>query len=497
MSETAFIELNQIVKNFPGVKALNGVGFSVYPGEVHGLVGENGAGKSTIIKILMGVHQKDEGSIKINGEDVTIENTIKAGKLGLSAVYQDLNLALDLSIGENFFIGNLPRKKTGLIDWKHIYEETEKTLRELKITVNPKSKISELSPAMQEMVAIAKTVHLNAKLVVFDEPTALLTNDEVDILFNIINTLKEKNVAIIYISHRLEEIFRICETVTIFKDGEKIDSLKVSETNEEELINKMVGRNISEMYAIEHQPPGRELLTVKNITSKGKFRDISFSVRSGEIFGFFGLVGSGRTEIVRSLFGADPLDSGEILLDGKEYKPRNPIDGIKNGIGLLPENRKEEGLALGLSVKHNINLSSYMDINKLGFVKSKIENERANLYIDKMNIKTPSNNQIVGNLSGGNQQKVVIGKWLCNDSSILIFDEPTVGIDVGAKREIFKLMEELASYGKAIVLISSYLPEVMGLSDRIAVIYEGNLSAVVERKDFDEELILKHASGIN
>jgi len=497
LSDTALLELDQIVKSFPGVKALKGVGFSVNSGEVHGLIGENGAGKSTIIKILMGVHQKDSGSIKIDGSEVTIDNIIQAGRLGLAAVYQDLNLAMDLSIGENFFIGNLPRKKSGLVNWKYVYEETRKTLKDLNIDVDPKIKITELSPAMQEMVAIAKTVHRNARLIIFDEPTALLTNEEVEILFNIIATLKERGVSIIYISHRLEEIFRICDTVTIFKDGEHVDSLNVKETNEDELINKMVGRNISEMYSIAHQNHGKEILSVKNISRKGHFKNISFDVHEGEIFGFFGLVGSGRTEIVRTIFGADKLSEGHLYLGGKEYKPKSPIEGIKNGIGLLPEDRKEQGLALALSVKYNINLSSYKDINKFSFVDKKEENIRADRYIDKMSIKTPSSRQIVGNLSGGNQQKVVIGKWLCNDSNIFIFDEPTVGIDVGAKREIYKLMEELAADGKAVILISSYLPEVMGLSDRIAVIYEGKMTAVLDKKDFSEERILKHASGIN
>ncbi|MDC7225919.1 MAG: sugar ABC transporter ATP-binding protein [Spirochaetales bacterium] len=496
MGDTAFIELNQIVKDFPGVKALKGVDFSVYPGEVHGLIGENGAGKSTIIKIMMGVHQKNSGSIKINGDEVIIDNIIQAGRLGLAAVYQDLNLAMDLSIGENFFIGNLPKKKSGLVNWKYVYEETEKTLKDLKIVIDPRKKISELSPAMQEMVAIAKTVHLNSKLVIFDEPTALLTNEEVEILFDIIKTLKKRNVAIVYISHRLEEIFDICDRVTIFKDGEWVDTTDVEEIDEDQLINKMVGRNITEMYNIGHQSPGDDVIRVKNLTREGNFQNISFDVKAGEIFGFFGLVGSGRTEIMRAIFGADKLTSGSIELNGKPYKPKSPIDGIKKGIGFLPEDRKEQGLALALSVKHNINLSSYKDINRFSFVDKKQENSRADKYIDKMSIKTPSRRQTVGNLSGGNQQKVVIGKWLCNDSNIFIFDEPTVGIDVGAKREIYKLMEELAAAGKAVILISSYLPEVMGLSDRMAVIYEGNLTAVLDRKDFSEERILKHASGI-
>ena len=495
MDKTPFLELKSIYKSFPGVKALDNVQLSVYPGEIHGLVGENGAGKSTLIKIIMGVYQKDRGVMAINGEEVVIDDVIAASRHGLAAVYQDLNLALDLSIGENFFMGSFP-KKNGLIDWSTVYKKTAETLEDLNILVDARSRITDLSPAVQEMVTIAKAVHKESRFIIFDEPTALLSNEEVEILFDIIRHLKKQGVAIVYISHRMEEIFTICDTVTILKDGEWVETLPVSETTENDLIAKMVGRSISEMYDIEHVEPGKEKLRLENLGRNGVFQNISFSVREHEIFGLFGLVGSGRTEIVRALFGADTPDSGDIYLDGRKVQIRSPQDGIHYGMGFLPENRKEQGLALGLSVKENINLSSYGNITRFSFVNRTKERDRANTYKDKLRIKTPTIDQKVKNLSGGNQQKVVIGKWLCGKSRIFIFDEPTVGVDVGAKREIYRLIQELIEQGDAVVLISSYLPEVMGLSDRIGVIHEGRLEIVIPRSEFSEEQLLKYASGL-
>lgn len=496
MNSVPFIQLDSISKSFPGVQALDNVGLSVYPGEVHGLVGENGAGKSTLIKIIMGVYQRDEGVVRINGEEVNIQNVIEAGEHGLAAVYQELNLALNLSIGENFFMGEFPHYKGGLIKWKEVFAKTSKTLKGLNVDADPRAVITELSSAMQEMVSIAKTVHKKSKLIIFDEPTALLSNEEVEIFFSIIQKLKEQGVAIIYISHRIEEIFTVCDTVTVFKDGKRIDSIPVKDTNEDELITKMVGRSVSQMYNIERHATDEEVLRLETFTRKGVFHDINFSLKKGEIFGLFGLVGSGRTEIVRAMFGADPIDSGNLYLHNKKQDIKNPAVAIQKGIGFLPEDRKEQGLALVLSVKENINLSSYKDITSYFFVNAKKEKERAYHFKEKMNIKTPSIYQKVINLSGGNQQKVVISKWLCSKSTVFIFDEPTVGVDVGAKREIYKLMEELTEKGNAVILISSYLPEVMGLSDRIGVIHEGDLETIVDQEAFSEELLLRYASGL-
>ena len=496
MEKASFLEMKGIYKQFPGVKALDDVDLTIYPGEVHGLVGENGAGKSTLIKIIMGVYKEDAGSIKLQGEEIRVANVIEASKLGLAAVYQDLTLASDLSIGENFFLGQYPRKKNGLIDWPYVYEKTEETLKALNVNVDPKLRITSLSPAMQEMVAIAKTVHKKSKLIIFDEPTALLSNEEVEILFEIINKLKADGISIIYISHRLEEIFTICDTVTVLKDGKHIKTMPVSETDQDELISLMVGRSLSDMYNIKRFPKGEELLRVENLNRDIRVKDINFSVKAGEIFGLFGLVGSGRTEVVRAIYGADRLDSGTIFFNGEQVAINTPAKAISLGIGLLPEDRKHQGLALSQSVNHNINLASYKRISQFNFVLRKKERERTEQSVEKLNIKTPSIHQIVYNLSGGNQQKVIIGKWLCCESKLYIFDEPTVGIDVGAKQEVYKLIEEITSQGNAVILISSYLPEVMGLSDRIGVLHEGSMDHIVSREDFSEESLLRFASGL-
>lgn len=489
------VRMTDIHKSFGSVHALKGVKLQVHAGEVHALVGENGAGKSTLIKTLMGVHQKDQGQIFIEGEEVTVQDPIHAGNLGLGCVYQDVTIARHLTVGENFFMGKLP-KKNGLVDWDTIYTETEKTLKSLNIQVDPRDVVKHLSVAQQEMVVIAKTVHQDCKLVVFDEPTALLANEEVEELFKIIDTLKKKGIAVIYISHRLEEIFQICDTITVFKDGAWVNTVETSETDEDRLIAMMVGRTIEDMYSIEHYQPGEVVLNVRGLTREGVFENIDLDLRKSEVLGMFGLVGSGRTEIMRAIFGADSFEEGTIELFGEEVKITSPVDAIERGIGLLPEDRKEQGLSLSTSVKENINLAAYDRIIKNGLINLKKEGEVAKKYVKDLLIKTPTIDQKVKNLSGGNQQKVVIGKWLNRDSRIFIFDEPTVGIDVGAKREIFRLFEKILEAGNSIVLISSYLPEAMGISDRLVVIHEGKKMGTLMRDEFEEEKILRLASGI-
>ncbi len=488
--------MENIRKSFPGVQALKGVQFDVRAGEVHGLVGENGAGKSTLIKILMGAYVMDEGSISIDGKEVEIHNPVQAKSYGLGAVYQDVMLARHLSVGENFFLGKLPRTKFGLVDWKTINRITSETLEELDIYIDPKALINQLSPANQEMVEIAKAVYEESKVIVFDEPTALLANEEVDELFGLIRKLKAKGVGIIYISHRLEEIFATCDRVTVLKDGEWVDTLPVGETNEDVLITKMVGRSIEDMYSIGHLAPGEKVLEVRGLTRKPRFEDVSFDLHDGEILGFFGLVGSGRTDIMRCIFGADRPDAGEIWVKGQKVNVHSPSSGIAAGIGFLPENRKEAGLALSLPVDVNVNLASYDGISRMGFVNLGKESVRTQTYIKDLSIKTPSAKQKVKNLSGGNQQKVVISKWLCRNSDIFIFDEPTVGVDVGAKVEIYRLIEKLLKGGNAIIIVSSYLPEVMGLSDRMVVIYEGHIMGTLNRDQYNDERILRLASGM-
>ncbi len=488
--------MENISKDFPGVKALNDVSIRINAGEVHALVGENGAGKSTLIKILMGVYQKNAGEIFIAGEKADIRNPIDAQNYGLSAVYQDVTIARHLTVAENFFLGKPPLTKAGFVNWKKMNTKTQVVLDELKLDIDAKKPVRSLSVAQQEMVIIAKKYFEHSKIIIFDEPTALLANEEVEELFTIIRRLKNEGVACIYISHRLEEIFELCDKVSVMKDGCLIDTTLVSDTNEDDLISKMVGRTIEDMYSIEHGKTGEEALRVEGLSRKGAFTDINFSVHKGEVFGIFGLVGSGRTEIVRALYGADPFDSGDIYLADRKTRIKNPVEAIKNRIGLLPEDRKHDGLTLDTTVENNINMASYKDISKFGFINLKREKKRSLKQIENMRIKTPSEKQKVINLSGGNQQKVVIGKWLCCDSNIFIFDEPTVGIDVGAKSEIYRLLEKLLADGNAVIMISSYLPEILGIADRIMVIHEGEQTGIVQRGDYSEEKLLKLASGL-
>lgn len=496
------VRLTNISKTFPGVKALNGVSLTVHAGEIHALVGENGAGKSTLIKVLTGAHQADPGGeIYIEGRKTEIHNPAAALELGIGAVYQDVMMAPHLSVGENLFLGKLPRKN-GLVDWARIRRETIESLGQIGVDIDPSIQLKSLTIAKQEMVAIGKIVHENAKVIIFDEPTALLTNEEVDQLFALIRRLKAAGCGIIYISHRLEEIFQICDTVTVLKDGQFVASLATKDIDQDRLISLMVGRNLEEMYSVNRQEPAAPVLEVCNLNRAGVFRDISFTVRQGEIFGMYGLVGAGRSEVMRALTGADPLDSGEILLEGKPVRIKNPKQSIRRGVAFLTEDRKRFGLAMNLSVAFNINMASYDAISKGGIVNLRRESQRADHYVGEINIKTPSIQQKVYNLSGGNQQKVIIGRWLACNSKLFIFDEPTIGVDVGAKVEIYRLFEDLIKKGAAIIVISSYLPEVMGLSDRIAVMSEGRIMDVIDRNDFcrdgvmDEECLVRLASGL-
>lgn len=495
MEHVDIVKMTGISKAFPGVKALNRVNLTVKKGEVHGLVGENGAGKSTLIKILMGAYQKDEGQIFVDGQEVEITGPSVAKQLGLGAVYQEITLAPHLSVGENFFLGKLPTKN-GLVDWATVNSVARETLEQLDLDIDPRLRLKDLTVAQQEMVAIAKMVHERAKLVVFDEPTALLTTEETDQLFEIIRRLKEDGVAVIYISHRLEEIFRICDTVTVLKDGEWVGTLPVSEVDEDRLISMMVGRTLEDIYSIKRHKGQNVVLEVRGLTKEPRFRDISFELHQGEILGMFGLVGSGRTDVVRAIFGATKPDAGEITINGKRHNPESPRDGINMGIGFLPEDRKLQGLALKLSVQDNINLVVYPQIAKLGIIDGAEKKNRALRYIDELRIRTPSMVQRVDRLSGGNQQKVVVSKWLNAESEIFIFDEPTTGVDVGAKMEIYKIFEALTARGASIILISSYLPEVLGLADRILVMHEGNLAGIVGN-DATEEEIMRLASGLD
>lgn len=496
------VRMENISKEFPGVKALSNVSFDVREGEVHALVGENGAGKSTLIKILMGVYPPSEGKVFVNGEEVHCKSPGEALEKGLGAVYQDITLANHLTVGENFFLGHL-LKKGPIVDWGKMYKISQETLKDLNIDINSRSKVRDLTIGQQEMVSIAKIIYQKANILVFDEPTALLTNEEVEILFKLIRELRDRGYGIIYISHRMEEIFSLCDRVTVLKNGEYVDTLNVRDTDEKGLVRMMVGRNVEDLYGIEHPKQGDVVLRVDHLTGKA-FQNISFEVHAGEIFGMFGLIGAGRTEVCRAIFGADKYDSGQVFIHEKAIHNQKPIEGIRNSLAFLTEDRKKEGLCLGLSVEKNINMASYPAISNGGIVNLKNEKARAEQYVQEVNIKTPAVSQLCKNLSGGNQQKVVISKWLCCDSDVFIFDEPTVGVDVGAKVEIYKLIEQLTKKGKAVILISSYLPEVMGLADKLFIMSEGKAMGLLDRSEFydanhklNEAAALEKASGIN
>ena len=498
--QDTILKIEHVSKFYPGVTALNDVSFTLNKGEVRALVGENGAGKSTLIKCIMGVEKPEKGTISMNYDGEWIVNTsaVEAQAHGVFANYQHVNIAPDLSIAENYYLGRQPKNAIGMVDWKKMASDSQKIIDKFEMGVDPHEKIRELPIAMQAMVTISKiSVNEDIRIVIFDEPTALLENEKVDILFRFISELKARGVSIIYISHRLEEIMQICDSVTILKDGTYVDTLPIQDVTKDSLIQKMVGRPATDIYNIEHFEPGEELLRIENFTDSKHFKDISLSLHKGEILGLFGLVGAGRSEIMRALTGVEKRLTGDVYLHGKKVNIKNPTEALHNGIGFLTEDRRADGCALKLDIKTNINMNSYDMISTGGIVNLRKETKRAQEYSKNVNVKTPSISQLVGNLSGGNQQKVVIAKLLCRDPEILIFDEPTVGIDVGAKQEIFKLIEGLTAQGRGVILISSYLPEVMGLSDRLIVMAQGKITAEYDKealKTLTEDAVLRMAS---
>ncbi len=492
------VKMHKIYKSFPGVRALQGVDFTIRKGEVHGLVGENGAGKSTLIKILMGVYDNfDSGEIYIEGNKVEIKSPIQARKYGLAAVYQDVHLANNLTVGENFFLGKIPKKKLGFVDWGKMNRVASEVLKELEVDIDPKIPVKKLSTAEQAMILIAKIIHQESKVIIFDEPTALITKEETEQIFKLIQKLKKKDIGIIYISHRLEEIFSVCDVVTVLRDGMEVKTIPVEETNKESIISMMVGRKLESTFLLKNRKIGKKVLEVKNLSKSNEFKDISFDLSEGEALGFYGLIGSGMAGIAKSIFGGANYSSGEISIDGIKVNIKSPIDGIKHKISFLPEDRKSEGLALRLDVATNINLASYRSISRAGFINLIKEKKNALKYVDALNIKTPSLKQKVINLSGGNQQKVVFAKWLCGNSRIYIFDEPTVGVDVGAKFEIYKIIEDILDKGNLVIIVSTYLPEIIGTTDKTIVFYEGQSMGCLSKSEYNEEKLLNMASGVN
>lgn len=490
------LEMRGISKQYPGVVALDDVQLEVRAGEVLALVGENGAGKSTLMKILAGAVARDSGEILVDGAPVQINGPQDAMDLGINIIYQEFNLVPHLSAAENIYLGREPSALLpGFIDFKRLYADAQQVMDGLGVSVDVRREVSTLSVAQQQMVEIAKATSRNSRIIAMDEPSATLTDHELKNLFELIQQLKSRGVGIIYISHRMEEIFGICDRVTIFRDGQFVGTREIAETNRDEVIRMMVGRELKESIPKKAVPAGDVVLEVRDLTRKGVFRNISFSVRAGEVLGIGGLVGAGRTEVARAIFGADPLDGGEIFIRGKKATPHSPREAISLGIGLVPEDRKTLGLILGMAVRENTTLANLGSLTTLGFVNRVREREVAEEYRRTLRIRTPHVEQEARNLSGGNQQKVVLAKWLFTDSQLLIFDEPTRGIDVGSKVEIYELMNELAAQGRAMIMISSELPELLGMSDRILVMHEGRVAGELSRDEATQERVMRLATG--
>ncbi|WP_113671453.1 sugar ABC transporter ATP-binding protein [Vallitalea guaymasensis] len=495
--ENSLVLMEGIDKSFPGVKALDNCKFQLLKGEIHALIGENGAGKSTLMKILTGVYKKDAGRIFYKGEEINITNPRMARDLGISIIHQELNLMPDLTVAQNIFIGKEPKKCLNLfLDNKEINDKASELLNQMNLSISPEEKVENLSVAKQQMVEIAKALSYNSDVLIMDEPTAALTELEIEELFSIIKELKEKGVGIVYISHRMEELKQICDRVTVMRDGSYIDTKNMNEVTIDKIINMMVGRELYVSAPEEITHSDEVVLEVNNLNQGNKVKDVSFKLKKGEILGFAGLMGAGRTEVARAIFGADKKDSGEIILNNKKIQIKSPKDAVKNGIGYLSEDRKRYGLVLGLDIETNVVMANFSDyINPIGFVKTGKTSKAATESVKELAIKTPGISQEVKNLSGGNQQKVVIGKWLTRDCDILIFDEPTRGIDIGAKGEIYKLLNELASQGKSIIMISSELPEVLRMSHRIIVMCEGRITGELSNEEATQEKIMQYATA--
>ena len=488
------VELENVSKSFPGVKALDDVTFNLKSGEVLALLGENGAGKSTLMKILSGVYTKDSGTMKIFGEEVEDMDPVKAQELGVAIIHQELNMCNHLTVAENIFLGREIIKR-GVLAEKEMNYEAQKILDRLNVDIDPNTLVGDLSVSKQQMVEIAKALSTNAKILIMDEPTSALTSNEIEELFKIINKLKSEGHGIVYISHRLEELAHIVDRVMILRDGQYITSLNYKEADLDEIISFMVGREITEKFPRIETKRGKKILEVENLNSGKDVRDISFSLYEGEIVGISGLVGAGRTETTRVLFGVDPKDSGKVYIDGKEVEIKKPMDSINAGMVLVPEDRKKDGLCTKLSIKDNISLPN-LDLlsSKLGVINRKKEQDLTEKTVKDLDIRLANVDSDAEGLSGGNQQKIVVGKWLARNSKVVMFDEPTRGIDVAAKVEIYNLMNELKRNGIGVLFVSSELPEILGMSDRILVMADGKITKELDIEDATQDKILRYAT---
>ena len=489
------INMISICKSFGANKVLGGVNLHVRPGEVHALMGENGAGKSTLMNILTGIHRADAGTIMVDGKEVTFKNNKDAEEHGIAFIHQELNIWPNLSVLENLFLMNQPKTRFGTIDFKKMREMAEAKCQEIGIDLPLDEIAGECSVGQQQMTEITRSLMLDAKTVIMDEPTAALTERETDRLFEVMKKLKNKGVSIIYISHRMEEVFANCDTITVMRDGQTISSRPTEETNMDQIVGDMVGRVMSEYYPARTNVPGDEIFRVEGFTQPGVFRDISFNLRKGEILGVAGLMGAGRTEIMRAIFGVDPHESGKLYFEGKEIHIKNPRDAIRQGFGFITENRKTEGLILDFSIERNIALPSEERLAQSHVINDKKEFDFSSELSKRLGVKAQDINLPASTLSGGNQQKVVIAKWVGMHPKLLILDEPTRGIDIGAKKDIYDLMNELTAKGVSIIMVSSELPEVIGMSDRILVIHEGRAAGIVEHKDATQTRIMTLATG--
>ncbi|MES2920120.1 MAG: sugar ABC transporter ATP-binding protein [Verrucomicrobiota bacterium] len=495
------LEATGIAKSFPGVRALDGVNIAVRRGRLNALLGENGAGKSTLMNILAGVFPPDSGTVELEGKPVSFKNTREAQAAGISIIFQELNLVPELSIAENIFIGREPMTRFGLVDFKRMNRDAAALLHELELEADPRTPVCQLRVGAQQVVEIAKAISFNSRVIIMDEPTSAITEHEIEMLFRQIRRLKQNGVGLIYITHKLDELPQIADDITVFRDGKFVATKEFHEVTRDEMIRLMVGRPLSDLFPKTPGKPGAEVLRVRNVSLQHPerahdfvVRDVSFEVRSGEVLGIFGLMGAGRTELLQTIFGLYPHTStGEIEIEGKPANIRSPRDAIAAGLALAPEDRKGEGVVLGMSVAHNTTLSCLSKIERMGFLQQRVERELVGGYVSRLRVKTPSIDQAVMNLSGGNQQKVVLAKWLATEPKVLLLDEPTRGIDINAKKEIYALIDELAQAGLAVVMVSSELPEILGIADRIIVLCEGRKTAEFSRADATEENVVKAA----
>jgi ribose transport system ATP-binding protein len=492
----ALLDLRGIQKSFLGVQALAGVDLHVRAGEVLAVLGENGAGKSTLMKVIAGVYQPDQGEIRVEGKPVTIKNTQHAQALGISIIHQEFNLIPHLSVAENIFLGREPMK-TGrlLIDWKQMIEETRTLLKKVGLSVHPKRLVGSLNVAEQQLVEIAKSLSFQPKVIIMDEPTAALNDEETHNLFTIIQELKEAGTGIIYISHRLEEIFHISDHIMILRDGTFVDRLQTATANKDQVVALMVGRELTDYYPALAEPSDQVQMEVRNLSAAGRLHQVSFRVHKGEILGIAGLMGAGRSELAKALFGAIPVEGGDILLNGTKMMPKSPKHAIRQGIAMVSDDRKGEGLVLSMSIEENLTLANLDPVIHFGWINQSKQKEVVSRNMERLKIKAASSELPVQFLSGGNQQKVVLGKWLETRPQVLILHEPTRGVDVGAKAEIYQLMKELAEQGVTILLISSELPELMGMSHRILVMHEGRITGEFDQKEATQEKIMHCATG--